>query len=80
MHRSYAIPWAKGRTPSGQLPEGPANIPVADIGVRLRLPERVHRVVQPLGERPIPHTEADAVIRFTVPRLETLAMCAAVVE
>jgi hypothetical protein len=56
------------------------NIPVADIPVRLRLPERVHRVVELPGERPILHTEADGVVRFTVPRLETLAMYAAIVE
>ena len=42
--------------------------------MRLRLPEKVHRVVQLPGDRPVPHTEKDGVVRFTVPRLETLAM------
>jgi hypothetical protein len=56
------------------------NIPVVDIPVRLRLPEKVHRVIQLPGDRLIPHTEADGVVRFTVPRLETLAMFAVVVE
>jgi hypothetical protein len=56
------------------------NIPVADIAVRLRLPAKVHRVVQLPGDRPVPHTEADGVARFTVLRLETLAMYAVVVE
>ncbi len=56
------------------------NIPVADIPVRLRLPGKVHRVVQLPGDRPVPHTEADGVVRFTVPRLETLAMYAVIVE
>ncbi len=55
------------------------SIPVADIPVRLRLPEKVHRVVQLPGDRPVPHAEADGVVRFTVPRLETLAMYAVVV-
>jgi hypothetical protein len=37
-------------------------------------------VVQLPGDRPVPHTEADGVVRFTVARLETLAMYAAIVE
>jgi hypothetical protein len=56
------------------------NIPIADIAVRLRLPEKVHRVVDLPGDRLVPHTEADGVVRFTVPRLETLAMYAAIVQ
>lgn len=56
------------------------NIPVVDIPVRLRLPAKVVRVVQLPGDRAIEHTEADGVVRFTAPRLETLAMFAVVVE
>jgi hypothetical protein len=56
------------------------NIPVADIPVRLRLHDKVVRVVQLPGDRPVPHTEAEGAVRFTVPRLETLAMVAVVVE
>ena len=56
------------------------NIPVANIPVRLRVPAKVVRVVQLPGDRPVPHTAADGVVRFTVPRLETLAMFAVVVE
>jgi hypothetical protein len=56
------------------------NIPVLDIPVRLRLPGKVLRVVQLPADRPVPHSEAGGVVRFTVPRLETLAMFAAVVE
>jgi hypothetical protein len=56
------------------------NIPVADIPVRLRLSGKVVRVVQLPGDRPVPHTEAEGAVRFTVPRLETLAMVAVVVE
>ncbi len=56
------------------------NIPVVDIPVRLRLPAKVVRVVQLPGDRAIEHTEADGVVRFTVPRLETLAMFAVIVE
>ncbi len=51
------------------------NIAVTEIPVRLRLPEKVVRVVQLPGDRPIAHAEADGVVRFVVPRLETLAMC-----
>ncbi len=50
------------------------NIPVTEIPVRLRLPEKVVRVVQLPGDRPIAHTETEGVVRFVVPRLETLAM------
>jgi hypothetical protein len=56
------------------------NIPVTDIVVRLRLPERVIRVVQVPDERQIAHTEADGVVQFTVRRLETLAIFAVVVS
>jgi hypothetical protein len=55
------------------------NIPVAEIPVRLRLPEKVVRVVPLPGDRPIAHAEADGVVRFVVPRLETLAMFAVIV-
>ena len=55
------------------------NIPVTDIPVRLRLPEKVVRVVQLPGDRRIQHTEADGVVRFIVPRLETLAILAVIV-
>ena len=54
------------------------NIPVESIPVRLRLPEKVHRVVLLPGDRTIPHTEKDGAVSFTVPRLETLAMLAVV--
>jgi len=56
------------------------NIPVNDIAVRLRLPERVLRVVEIPSGRTIEHTEADRVVRFVVPRLETLAILAVLVE
>ena len=55
------------------------NIPVLDIPVRLRLPEPVHRVSHLPGDRPIEHTASDGVVRFSVPRLETLAMVAVIV-
>ncbi len=57
------------------------NIPVADIPVRLRLPEKVvprRRSSPAIGRSP--HAEAEGVVRFTVPRLETLAMFAVIVE
>jgi hypothetical protein len=52
------------------------NIPVTDIAVRLRLPERVLEVAGISDGRKIAHKEADGVVRFTVPRLETLAVFA----
>jgi hypothetical protein len=55
------------------------NIPVADIPVRLRLPEKVVRIAQIPDGRPIDHHEADGVVRFVVPRLDTLAMFAVIV-
>jgi hypothetical protein len=55
------------------------NIPIAEIPVRLRLPEKVLRIVALPGDRPITHKEADRVVGFVVPRLETLAMFAAIV-
>jgi len=55
------------------------NIPVTEIPVRLSLPERVVRVVQVPDGRTIEHTEVDGLVRFTVPRLETLAMFAVIV-
>ena len=36
-------------------------------------------MVQLPGDRPIAHTETDGVVRFVVPRLETLAMFAVIV-
>jgi hypothetical protein len=56
------------------------NIPVLNIPVRLALPGRVHRVSQVPGDRPIAHTLSDGIVRFTVPRLETLAMYIVIVE
>ena len=55
------------------------NIPVNEIPIRLRLPEKVVRVVQLPGDRPIAHTLAEGVARFVVPRLETLAMFGVIV-
>jgi hypothetical protein len=56
------------------------NIPVTDTVVRLRLKERVTRVVELPEGRPVEHTESDGIVRFTVGRLETLAMFAVIVE
>jgi hypothetical protein len=56
------------------------NIPVTNIVVQLRLPEKVRRVVQLPDGREIEHTESRGAVRFTVPRLETLAMFAVNVE
>jgi hypothetical protein len=55
------------------------NIPVTEIPVRLRLPEKVVRVVQLPGDRPIAHDETNGVVRLVVPRLETLAMFGVIV-
>jgi hypothetical protein len=55
------------------------NIPVEQIPIRLRLPEKVHRIVALPGDRIVSYTERDGVVHFTVPRLETLAMFAVVV-
>ena len=55
------------------------NIPIVDIPVRLRLPEQVVRIVALPGDRPIAHNQADGLVRFVVPRLETLAMFAVIV-
>jgi hypothetical protein len=55
------------------------NIPVTDIPVRLRLPEQVVQVVELPGGRRIEHADADGVVRFVVPRLETLAMFGVIV-
>jgi hypothetical protein len=55
------------------------NIPVSDIAVRLRLPERVMQIVELPGGRQLEYVEADGMVRFTVPRLETLAMFGVIV-
>jgi hypothetical protein len=55
------------------------NIPATDIPIRLRLPERVVQVVELPGGRGIEHAEANGVVKFTVPRLETLAMFGVIV-
>jgi hypothetical protein len=52
------------------------NIPVLDIPVRLRLPGKVVQVAQLPGDRRVAHLDAGGMVRFTVPRLETLAMFA----
>jgi hypothetical protein len=52
------------------------NVPVHQIPVRLRLPEKVHRIVTLPGNDVLPHAEHEGVVRFTVPKLETLAMIA----
>ena len=55
------------------------NIPIDQIPVRLRLPEKVHRVIALPGNQVLPHTEHDGVVQFTAPRLETLGMIAIIV-
>jgi hypothetical protein len=55
------------------------NIPIVEIPVRLRLPEKIVRIVALPGDRPIAHHEAEGLVRFAVPRLETLAMFAVIV-
>ncbi len=55
------------------------NIPVTEIPVRLRLPGKVVQIVEFPGDRQVAHSEADGVVRFTVPRLETLAMFGVIV-
>jgi hypothetical protein len=55
------------------------NIPITQIPVRLRLPERVIRVVQIPGDGKIDHTDTGGVVQFTVPRLESLAMFGVIV-
>jgi hypothetical protein len=55
------------------------NIPVENIPIRLRLPTRVLRVIQLPGDRTIPHTDKEGIVRFTMPRLDTLAMFSVIV-
>ncbi len=55
------------------------NIPVTEIPVRLRLPENVMQIVELPGGRKVEHSEANGVVRFTVPRLETLAVFGVIV-
>jgi hypothetical protein len=55
------------------------NIPVRQIPVRLRLPEKVHQVVHLPDSQVVPHADDGAGVRFVVPRLETLAMFAVIV-
>ncbi len=55
------------------------NIPVTDIPVRLRLPERVVQVVELPGGHRIAHSEADGVVRFRALRLESLAIFGVIV-
>ncbi|MGO9471427.1 MAG: hypothetical protein ACLQVF_45640 [Isosphaeraceae bacterium] len=55
------------------------NIPVTEIPVRLRLPANVMQIVELPGGRKVEHAEDDGVVRFTVPRLETLAVFAVLV-
>ncbi len=55
------------------------NIPVTEIPVRLRLPANVMQIVELPGGRKVEHAEDDGVVRFTVPRLETLAVLAVLV-
>jgi hypothetical protein len=52
------------------------NIPIEGIRIRLRLPERVHRVLRLPGQRRVRHQQEEGVVSFTAPRLETLAMYA----
>ena len=56
------------------------NIPIEQIPVRLRLREKVHRIVLLPGNQVLPYTEHEGVVQFTAPRLETLAMIAITVE
>jgi len=55
------------------------NIPVTEIPVRLRLPEKVVQIVELPGGRKIDHAETDGIVRFMVPRLETLAIFGVIV-
>ena len=55
------------------------NIPVEQIPVRLRLSEKVIRVIALPNDLTVPYTESDGEVQFTVPRLETLAMFSVVV-
>ncbi len=59
-----------------QLP----NIPIEGIKVRLQLGHRVKRIVQLATDRPISFSNQGDTIRFTAPRLETLAMFAVEIE
>jgi hypothetical protein len=55
------------------------NIPIVDIPIRLRLPERVVLLIELPGGRKVAHAEADGVITFTLRKVETLAMFAVIV-
>jgi hypothetical protein len=55
------------------------NIPVLEVPIRLRLPEKVVHVVELPGGRDVQHAEKDGVVRFTVRRLETLAVFGVIV-
>lgn len=52
------------------------NIPVHDIGVRLRLPHAVSHIVHLPNEEPVEYTTSGDGVVFTCPRLDTLAMFA----
>jgi Hypothetical glycosyl hydrolase 6/Beta-galactosidase trimerisation domain len=55
------------------------NIPVTDVAVRLRLKEQVAGITELPTNRKVAYQESQGVVRFTVSRLETLAMFAVVV-
>ena len=55
------------------------NIPIEQIPVTLRLPEKVHRILALPSSQALPHTEREGVVQFTALRLETLAMIAIIV-
>ena len=50
------------------------NVPAAGIRVRLRIPERVRRVVRIPDERPLVWQQQDGVVRFEAPVVETFEM------
>jgi hypothetical protein len=52
------------------------NVPVTDVRLRLRLPERVRRVTRLPSGSAVRHPSEDGVVTLTVSRVETLAMLA----
>jgi len=52
------------------------NIPVAGIGVELRLPQRIRSIKSIPNHQDIAMTRRNSIVQFTIPRLETLAMFA----
>ena len=50
------------------------NVPAAGVRVRLRVPERVRRVVRIPDERPLVWQQQDGVVSFEAPDVETFEM------